>query len=165
MEIFAWFSPVYRRNPSIIYSSILPRVRPSCCDPRFLCLVRLGALLLLGGAGRGRGLVPVVQHLRRQHRVQREPGYEPVQDQLVVDLLERCEDPRERACEVVEDLEMTRKKRGLATHETGACASVLGTKNSRQRHSAARCRPAARWPRSGAPCSRRPGRPRPPGGS
>lgn len=51
----------------------------------------------------GRAL-PVVQHLGRQNDIQRESGHEPVQNDLVVNLLEGGENPRERADEVVEHL-------------------------------------------------------------
>lgn len=62
----------------------------------------------------GRAL-PVVQHLRRQNDIQRESGYEPVQNDLVVNLLEGGEDPRERADEVVENLK--KKKKKLASNQ------------------------------------------------
>ena len=58
----------------------------------------------------GRAL-PVVQHLGRQNDIQRESGYEPVQNDLVVNLLEGGEDPRERADEVVENLQKKKKKK------------------------------------------------------
>ncbi len=61
-------------------------------------------LLLPLSPGLGRGGVPVVHHLRGQYAVQREPGDEPVQDQLVVHLLQRREDPGQGAGEVVEHL-------------------------------------------------------------
>lgn len=58
---------------------------------------------LLGVCSRLRA-VPIVGHLRRQHRVQREARHEPVEYQLIIHLLERSEDARERSDEVVEDL-------------------------------------------------------------
>ena len=48
--------------------------------------------------------IPVVDHLRCEHKVEREARNEAVQDERIVDLLEGGEDARERACEVVEDL-------------------------------------------------------------
>lgn len=51
-----------------------------------------------------RGRVPVVDHLQRQDGVEREASNEPVQDELVVHLLQGREDARERAEEVVEHL-------------------------------------------------------------
>ena len=53
---------------------------------------------------RGRGAVPVVQHLDGEDHVEGEAGNETVEDQLVVDFLESSKDAREGASEVVEDL-------------------------------------------------------------
>lgn len=68
-------------------------------------------LLRLGQA------LPVVQHLGRQNDIQRESGYEPVQNDLVVNLLEGGEDPRERADEVVENLKKKKKKKLASNQE------------------------------------------------
>lgn len=51
-----------------------------------------------------RGRIPVVHHLQGQNRIQHEAGDKAVEDQLVVHLLQRCEDSGERANKVVEDL-------------------------------------------------------------
>ena len=56
--------------------------------------------LLAGGA------IPIVDHLRSQDRVEGEAGDEAVQDELVVDFLQGREDARQRADEVVEDLQI-----------------------------------------------------------
>ena len=52
----------------------------------------------------GRGRVPVVDHLESENEVEGEAGDEAVQDELIVNLLKGCEDARERAGEIVEDL-------------------------------------------------------------
>ena len=48
--------------------------------------------------------VPVIDHLRCQDCVQREAGDKAVEDEFVVHLLQRREDPGKGAHEVVEDL-------------------------------------------------------------
>lgn len=52
-----------------------------------------------------RGGVPVVHHLQSEDGVEGKAGDEAVQYQFVVDLLERGEDARQRAGQVVEDLD------------------------------------------------------------
>lgn len=49
--------------------------------------------------------VPVVDHLQSQDSIQSSTSNESVQDQLIVHLLQSCENSRERADEVVEDLD------------------------------------------------------------
>ncbi len=49
--------------------------------------------------------IPVIHHLQSENSVKRKACDESVEDQLVVHLLQRCEDSGERASEVVEDLE------------------------------------------------------------
>lgn len=51
-----------------------------------------------------RGRVPVIDHLHGQNSVQSEASDEPVEDQLVVNLLESGEDARKGSGEVVENL-------------------------------------------------------------
>src|SRR2546430_12270092 len=38
--------------------------------------------------------VPIVQHLPRQHGIEQEACHEPVQDEFIIHLLERCENAR-----------------------------------------------------------------------
>jgi len=61
-------------------------------------------LLLLLAPSLSRGCVPIVNHLERQNQVEREPGHESIQNQLVIHLLQRREDARKRSDEVVEHL-------------------------------------------------------------
>lgn len=69
----------------------------------------LGRLLtlwlhLVRGGELARGSVPVVQHLRGEHSIERKARDEAVQDELVVNFLQGSEDARERPGEVVEYL-------------------------------------------------------------
>ena len=52
-----------------------------------------------------RGAVPIVDHLEGEDGIEDEARDEAVEDELVVDFLEGCEDTGEGAEEVVEDLE------------------------------------------------------------
>lgn len=51
-----------------------------------------------------RGGVPVEDHLESKDGVEDEAGDESIENELVVDLLEGCEDSGQRTSEVVEDL-------------------------------------------------------------
>lgn len=61
-------------------------------------------LLLLLALRLCRRRIPVVDHLSRENSIEHEASNEPIEDQLVINLLQRCEDSREGASEVVEDL-------------------------------------------------------------
>lgn len=51
-----------------------------------------------------RRAIPIVNHLRRKHSIQSEPGNKAVEDEFVVHLLQGGEDTRQGACKVVEYL-------------------------------------------------------------
>lgn len=65
---------------------------------------RLRSLSCARLARLGCGAVPIVQHLSGKNDVEAKAGDEAVENELVVDLLESCEDAREGTGEVVEDL-------------------------------------------------------------
>lgn len=56
--------------------------------------------------------VPVVDHLESENSVENKARDEAVEDELVVDFLEGCEDAREGTEEVVEDLEAAKSVYG-----------------------------------------------------
>jgi hypothetical protein len=71
---------------------------------RLLAIARNRLVELLALCRLGRGAVPVVGHLGGEDSVEHEASDEAIQDKRVVDFLQRGEDARERAKEVVDDL-------------------------------------------------------------
>jgi hypothetical protein len=65
---------------------------------------------VLGSLPAGRRL-PVQNHLQGEDGVEREAGDEAVEDDFVGDFLQGCEDAREGAEEVGEDLRLGKTKR------------------------------------------------------
>lgn len=53
---------------------------------------------------RRRRTPPVVHHLRGQHGIERERRHKPIEDDVIVDFLQRRKNPRKRAGKVCEDL-------------------------------------------------------------
>ena len=51
-----------------------------------------------------RTLVPIINHLSGQNRIENEPGHEAIQDQLIIHLLQRREDTRQRSSKVIKHL-------------------------------------------------------------